>query len=43
MRKIIRLKSSGGFGVPLKWKLADGSQNRFSKVAEAEAALFTKV
>ena len=41
--KFVRLKSSGGFKVPLKWEVVDGSPNRFLKATEVEQALFTKV
>ena len=41
--KFIRLKSSSGFEVPLKWELVDGNQNRLSEATEDEHVLFTKV
>ena len=41
--KVIKLKSPGGFGVSLEWRLTDNSQNKLSKVMEVEAIVFTKI
>ena len=41
--KIIRIRSMGGFGLSLVWRLVDRSQNRFAEATEAEATFFTKV
>ena len=41
--KFIRLKSTGGFELPLKWELVDWSSNMFFEEIEAEQDLFNKV
>ena len=41
--KLIRLKFLGGFGVPLKWELADRSLNRFFEATKVKHDFFNKV